>query len=76
MPGNDAGKQLVWTAQRDGRIELEVTRRDGSKCHEGAINQLVADEEETLITIGKPILCTFGILRALFTSSTSSKVQA
>ena len=50
----------MWSAQRDGRIEFEVTRRDGSKCHEGAINQLVAYEEETLFTIGKSILDTFG----------------
>jgi len=39
----------VW---EDGHIQLEVTRKDGSSCHEGQINQLVAEEGE-LITIGK-----------------------
>ena len=46
-------KQLVWSGRRDGLIELEVTMRDGSKCHEGAINQLVAGEDGELVTIGK-----------------------
>ena len=27
--------------------------RDGSKCHEGSINQLVAGEDGELVTIGK-----------------------
>ena len=39
----------VW---EDGHIQLEVTRKDGSSCHEGQINQLIAEEGE-LITIGK-----------------------
>ena len=42
----------MWNGRRDGGIELEVTRRDGSKCHEGSINQLVAGEDGELITIG------------------------
>ena len=46
-------KQLVWSGRRDGLIELEVTMRDGSKCHEGSINQLVAGEDGELVTIGK-----------------------
>ena len=53
---DSALKQLVWNGRRDGGIELEVTRRDGSKCHEGSINQLVAGEDGELITIGKSIL--------------------
>ena len=46
-------RQLVWSGRRDGLIELEVTMRDGSKCHEGSINQLVAGEDGELVTIGK-----------------------
>ncbi len=44
------GNLLIWDSGR-GKIELEVTRRDGSNCHDGSINQLVAGEGE-LITIG------------------------
>ncbi len=42
----------VW---EDGHIQLEVTRKDGSSCHEGQINQLVAEEGE-LITIGNVVV--------------------
>ena len=42
------GNLLIW---EDGRIQLEITRKDGSSCHEGSINQVVAEEGE-LITIG------------------------
>ena len=52
-PSDFKMKQLVWSGRRDGLIELEVTMRDGSKCHEGSINQLVAGEDGELVTIGK-----------------------
>ena len=52
-------KQLVWNSRRDGGIELEVTRRDGSKCHEGSINQLVADDDGQLFTIGNSSILLF-----------------
>ena len=42
---------MVW---EEGHIQLEVTRKDGSTCHDGQINFLVAQEGE-LITIGKNI---------------------
>ena len=42
------GNLLVW---EDGHIQLEVCRKDGSSCHEGQINIIVAQEGE-LITIG------------------------
>ena len=42
------GNLLIW---EDGRIQLEITRKDGSSCHDGPINQIVAEEGE-LITIG------------------------
>ena len=45
------GNLLVW---EEGHIQLEVTRKDGSTCHDGQINFLVAQEGE-LITIGKNI---------------------
>ena len=45
------GNLLVW---EEGHIQLEVTRKDGSTCHDGQINFLVAQEGE-LITIGKII---------------------
>lgn len=48
----DWGNLLVW--QNDA-IRLEVMRKDGSSCHKGSINQLVAEEGE-LITIGE--MCT------------------
>ena len=35
----------------NGRIRLEFKRKDGTSCHDGPINQIVADEGE-LITIG------------------------
>ena len=56
-------KQLVWNSRRDGGIELEVTRRDGSKCHEGSINQLVADDDGQLFSIGKSSILLFTCLR-------------
>ena len=42
------GNLLVW---EQGHIQLEVTRKDGSTCHDGQINYIVAEEGE-LITIG------------------------
>ena len=42
------GNLLVW---ENGRIRLEFKRKDGTSCHDGPINQIVADEGE-LITIG------------------------
>ena len=50
------GNLLVW---ENGRIRLEFKRKDGTSCHDGPINQIVADEGE-LITIGstmKKIRC-------------------
>ena len=49
------GNLLVW---EEGHIQLEVTRKDGSTCHDGQINFLVAQEGE-LITIGKYIIWEF-----------------
>ena len=42
------GNLLVW---EEGHIQLEVSRKDGSTCHDGQINAIVAEEGE-LITIG------------------------
>ena len=42
------GNLLVW---EEGYIQLEVTRKDGSSCHEGQINHIIAEEGE-LITVG------------------------
>ena len=42
------GNLLVW---EEGHIQLEVSRKDGSTCHDGQINAIVAQEGE-LITIG------------------------
>ena len=44
------GNLLVW---EEGHIQLEVSRKDGSTCHDGQINAIVAEEGE-LITIGNP----------------------
>ena len=35
------GNLLVW---EEGHIQLEVTRKDGSTCHEGQINHITAIE--------------------------------
>ena len=55
----------LWLTQvwEDGHIQLEVTRKDGSSCHEGQINQLVAEEGE-LITIGnkQPPIFSFRLI--------------
>ena len=42
------GNLLIW---ENGKIRLEFKRKDGSACHDGPINQIIADEGE-LITIG------------------------
>ena len=42
------GNLLIW---KDEQVLLEISRKDGSNCHEGQINQLIAGEGE-LITIG------------------------
>ena len=42
------GNMLIW---REGDVFLEITRKDGTRCHEGQINQIVVEEGE-LITIG------------------------
>ena len=35
------GNILIW---EDGRIQLEITRKDGTTCHDGPINQVIAEE--------------------------------
>ena len=35
------GNLLVW---EEGHIQLEVTRKDGSACHDGQINHITAIE--------------------------------
>ena len=44
----------------NGRIRLEFKRKDGTSCHDGPINQIVADEGE-LITIGITIRNFFAL---------------
>ena len=44
----DWGNLLFW---KDEKVRFEIRRKDGTKCHNGAIHQLVAEEGE-LITIG------------------------
>jgi hypothetical protein len=51
VSSTDWGNLLIWSS-KTGRVELEVTRKDESNCHDGSINQLVAGEGE-LITIGR-----------------------
>ena len=48
VSGTDWGNLLIW---RNELVELEFTKRDGSNCHDGPINQLVVGEGE-LISIG------------------------
>lgn len=45
----DWGNLLIWN---QGKIELEISKKDGSKCHDGSINHILAEEGE-LITIGR-----------------------
>ena len=46
------GNLLVWDAA-DAAIELEMTRKDGSNCHDGNVHALVAEEGgEEVITVG------------------------
>ena len=40
------GNILIW---EDGRIQLEITRKDGTTCHDGPINQVIAEEGYTYI---------------------------
>lgn len=42
------GNILIW---EDGVIQMEIARKDGSACHEGTVNHMIAEEGE-LITIG------------------------
>lgn len=43
------GNLLLW---KDRFVQVEICRKDGSKCHEGSINHLVVGEGE-LVSIGK-----------------------
>ncbi|XP_059096282.1 cilia- and flagella-associated protein 44-like [Tigriopus californicus] len=42
------GNLLLW---KDRYVQVEISRKDGSKCHEGSINHLVVGEGE-LVSIG------------------------
>ena len=62
------GNLLVW---ENGRIRLEFKRKDGTSCHDGPINQIVADEGE-LITIGSTMRKIKHLTRILTCTLTST----